>query len=84
MSDSSRIGSAISDFGAFIHFCHNVHLRGCAGKDRFDFAALVDELRHHNLVAADVVELAPMLDPTGVSSVLASKVVRSLLFLLDR
>ncbi|MFZ9168607.1 MAG: agmatinase, partial [Vulcanococcus sp.] len=32
----------------------------------------------------DVVELAPMLDPTGVSSVLASKVVRSLLFLLDR
>jgi hypothetical protein len=25
-----------------------------------------------------------MLDPTGVSSVLAAKVVRSLLFLLDR
>ena len=49
-----------------------------------DFAALVDELRNHNLVAADVVELAPMLDPSGVSSVLASKVVRSLLFLLDR
>ena len=48
------------------------------------FAALVDELRHHNLVAADVVELAPMLDPSGVSSVLAAKVVRSLLFLLDR
>ena len=49
-----------------------------------DFAALVEELRHHNLVAADVVELAPMLDATGVSSVLAAKVVRSLLFLLDR
>jgi agmatinase len=48
------------------------------------FTTLVDELRHHNLVAADVVELAPMLDPTGVSSVLAAKVVRSLLFLLDR
>ena len=48
------------------------------------FATLVDELRHHNLVAADVVELAPMLDPSGVSSVLAAKVVRSLLFLLDR
>ena len=48
------------------------------------FAALVEELRHHNLVAADVVELAPMLDATGVSSVLAAKVVRSLLFLLDR
>ena len=49
-----------------------------------DFASLVEELRHHNLVAADVVELAPTLDPTGVSSVLAAKVVRSLLFLLDR
>ena len=48
------------------------------------FAALVEELRHHNLVAADVVELAPMLDPSGVSNVLAAKVVRSLLFLLDR
>jgi agmatinase len=33
-------------------------------------------------VAADVVELAPQLDPSGVSSVLAAKVVRSLLLLL--
>ena len=48
------------------------------------FATLVEELRHHNLVAADVVELAPMLDPTGVSSVLAAKVTRSLLLLLGR
>jgi agmatinase len=46
------------------------------------FAALVDELRHHQLVGADVVELAPMLDPSGVSSVLAAKVTRSLLLLL--
>jgi agmatinase len=42
----------------------------------------VEELRHHQLVAADVVELAPQLDPSGVSSVLAAKVVRSLLLLL--
>jgi len=49
-----------------------------------DFAELVAELRHHNLVAADVVELAPQLDPSGVSSVLASKVVRSLLMLLHQ
>ncbi len=48
------------------------------------FAALVEELRQHRLVAADVVELAPQLDPTGVSAVLAAKVVRSLLLLLDR
>jgi agmatinase len=46
------------------------------------FAELVAELRHHQLVAADVVELAPHLDPSGVSSVLAAKVVRSLLLLL--
>ncbi len=46
------------------------------------FAALVEELRHHQLVAADVVELAPQLDPSGVSSVLAAKVVRSLLLLM--
>lgn len=43
---------------------------------------MVDELRHHHLVGADVVELAPQLDPSGVSSVLAAKVVRSLLLLL--
>ena len=47
------------------------------------FATLVDELRHHNLVAADVVELAPQLDASGVSAVLAAKVVRSLLLLLQ-
>ena len=46
------------------------------------FATLVDELRHHQLVGADVVELAPMLDASGVSSVLAAKVTRSLLLLL--
>ena len=46
------------------------------------FATLVEELRHHRLVGADVVELAPMLDPSGVSSVLAAKVTRSLLLLL--
>ena len=47
-----------------------------------DFAVLVEELRHHRLVGADVVELAPQLDPSGVSAVLAAKVVRSLLLLL--
>jgi agmatinase len=49
-----------------------------------DFAALVAELRHHRLVAADVVELAPQLDPSGVSAVLAAKVTRSLLLLLGQ
>ena len=49
-----------------------------------DFAELVDVLRPHHLVAADVVELAPQLDGSGVSSVLAAKVTRSLLLLLGR
>ena len=47
-----------------------------------DFAELVAVLQQHQLVAADVVELAPQLDPSGVSSVLAAKVTRSLLLLL--
>ena len=47
-----------------------------------DFAAVVDLLRGHRLVAADVVELAPHLDSSGVSSVLAAKVTRSLILLM--
>ncbi|HJM80882.1 MAG TPA: arginase family protein, partial [Prochlorococcaceae cyanobacterium Fu_MAG_72] len=38
----------------------------------------------HQLVGADVVELAPQLDTSGMSSVLAAKVTRSLLMLLSR
>ena len=47
-----------------------------------DFAAVVDVLRGHRVVAADVVELAPQLDSSGVSSVLAAKVTRSLILLM--
>ena len=47
-----------------------------------DFAAVVDVLSGHRLVAGDVVELAPQLDSSGVSSVLAAKVTRSLILLL--
>jgi len=47
-----------------------------------DFAAVVDVLQEHHLVAADVVELAPQLDTSGVSSVLAAKVTRSLILLM--
>ena len=47
-----------------------------------EFASLVEVLREHHLVAADVVELAPQLDTSGISSVLAAKVTRSLLLLL--
>ena len=36
-----------------------------------------------NLVGADVVELAPNIDPTGNSDVFAAKVVRELLLILS-
>ena len=43
---------------------------------------MVALLDRQNLVAADVVELAPGLDSSGCSAVLAAKVVRSLLLRL--
>ncbi len=49
-----------------------------------DFAAVVDVLKNHQLEAADIVELAPHLDSSGISSILAAKVTRSLLMLLDQ
>ena len=47
-----------------------------------DFAAVIDVLKKHYLVGADVVELSPPFDPSGISSILAAKVTRSLLILL--
>lgn len=46
------------------------------GIDWATFAALLPAIPHERIVAADVMELAPGLDPTGVSSVVAAKVVR--------
>jgi agmatinase len=48
------------------------------------FEALLGCLRPFRLVGADVMELAPDLDPTGCSAVLAAKVVRELALLLGR
>ena len=47
-----------------------------------DFAAVIDVLKKHQLIGADIVELSPQLDPTGISSVHAAKVTRSLIMLL--
>ena len=49
-----------------------------------DFAAIIDVIKFHNLIGADVVELSPKLDNTGISSILAAKVIRSLIMLLDK
>ncbi|WP_320666734.1 agmatinase [Prochlorococcus sp. MIT 1307] len=48
-----------------------------------DFAAIIDVLKKHNLVAADIVELSPQLDHSGISSILAAKATRSLVMLLS-
>ena len=49
-----------------------------------DFAAVVDVIKSHNLIGADVVELSPKFDNSGISSILAAKVVRSLIMLLNQ
>jgi len=48
-----------------------------------DFAAVIEVLLKHEVIGADVVELSPQLDPSGASSIFASKVTRSLLMLLN-
>ena len=54
-----------------------------AGGETFDsFIKLIKILKNKNLVGADIVELAPTLDPTGNSSVFAAKAMRELIALL--
>ena len=48
-----------------------------------DFAAIIDVLKEHLIIGGDIVELAPKLDPSEVSSITAAKVTRSMLLLLD-
>ncbi len=49
-----------------------------------DFASIIDVIKSHKIIGADVVELSPKLDNSGISSILAAKVVRSLIMLLDK
>jgi len=53
------------------------------GEDFHSFIKLNRLLASKNFVGADVVELAPAIDPTGNSSVFATTVVRELLLSLD-
>jgi agmatinase len=52
------------------------------GEDFHSFIAIVRLLKTRKLVGADVVELAPAIDPTGNSEVFAAKVVRELILAL--
>lgn len=53
------------------------------GEDFHSFVSLVKILKDKNLVGADIVELAPMIDATGNSSCFAAKVVREVLLALN-
>ncbi|MGB0452376.1 MAG: agmatinase [Bacteriovoracaceae bacterium] len=52
------------------------------GEDFHSFISLMKILKNKNFIGADVVELAPTIDPTGNSDVFATKVVREILLLL--
>ncbi|RJX30423.1 MAG: agmatinase [Desulfurivibrio sp.] len=52
------------------------------GEDFLSFIKIVKLLKTKKLVGADVVELAPAIDPTGNSDVFAAKVVRELILAL--
>jgi agmatinase len=47
-----------------------------------EFIDLVKKLDEMNIVAADMVELSPQIDPTHLSSIVASKILRELLLIL--
>jgi agmatinase len=56
-----------------------------AGGENFhSFISIIKLLKKKNLVGADVVELAPLIDSTGNSSAFASKVVREVLIALQK
>lgn len=56
-----------------------------AGGESFhSFIKIIKLLNRKNLVGADIVELAPMIDPTGNSSAFASKVVRETLLAMNK
>ena len=48
-----------------------------------DFEVIIQTLQSFNIVASDIVELSPDIDLSGVSSVVAAKVLRSLIMTLD-
>ena len=48
-----------------------------------DFENILKILKQHKIIGADIVELSPDLDYSGVSSIVAAKVARSLIMTLD-
>ena len=48
-----------------------------------DFEVILETLKNFRIVASDIVELSPKLDNSGVSSIVAAKVLRSLIMSLE-
>ncbi len=48
-----------------------------------DFEVILETLKDFRLVASDIVELSPKIDHSGVSSIVAAKVLRSLIMQLE-
>ncbi len=48
-----------------------------------DFENIIELLRKFKIVGCDIVELAPDLDSSGISSIVAAKTARSLIMILD-
>ena len=44
-----------------------------------DFEIILETLKEFRIVASDIVELSPEIDSSGVSSIVAAKVLRSLI-----
>ena len=56
-----------------------------AGGETFHtFIKIIKKLKTKNLIGADIVELAPTIDPTGNSSAFAAKVAREVLLSLQK
>ena len=49
-----------------------------------DFQVISETLKSLNIVASDIVELSPDIDSSGVSSVVAAKVLRCLIMILEK
>ncbi|GAB4367165.1 MAG: agmatinase [Calditrichia bacterium] len=47
-----------------------------------EFISALKAMQSLNIVGADMVELAPQIDPTGVSTIVASKILREILMIL--
>ena len=48
-----------------------------------DFEEIIKTLKEYRIVASDIVELSPEIDKSGVSSIVAAKVLRSLILSLE-